>query len=504
MVIQTIDGTFDSFDLKRNRVNKLDSLNELKTKILKVYATEFGEEFTGTQSLVFKTDLANSKRVLGLLNERNIKIRNVKKKKYDTYKIELNDNEDVYEVSNLIFESGYVRYCHPDFVANIVKTTINDPLYVYQYYLNDTSNPNNDINYAPAFEYIDELTLHPLRIAVIDDGVEPHSDIATVLEGFTPRNAAGLGRPRLAGDGHGQACAGIIAAEHDNRFITGIAPNAEILPINIFFGGETNDDLADAIDFAWDEGEADVISNSWSFGSTTIIDEIEDAIIRAQTEGRGELGSVVVFSSGNYHDCTGCFSGVAFPGNVSGVITVGAMQRNGSIWGYSSRGSQMDVVAPSGDVNLNGDLYSLDREGTNGYSNNDFLTNFGGTSAACPQVAGIAGLMLSINPSLTQSEVRTIIGNTAIDKGSSGFDNTFGFGLVDAYEALRGACDGDTKLIYTAVYGTKNISSGCDVIVRDSEILSTGSLIINLLSPDAILTIDGPFEAELGSTLDIE
>ena len=479
-----------------NRRSKMDSLKNHKVEVYRVYKSEFGDNYATTNSLIFKLKENGKKDVYDLLKRNGVDPNSIVQKKYNRFKVNLVNDQKLFSLSNALYESGLVEYCHPNFIVEIEKTT-NDPLYVFQYYLENTSNPGNDINYEAALDYIDGLTLHPIRIAVIDDGVEPHSDIATVLDGFTPRSATGLGRPRFAGQGHGQACAGIIAAEHDNQFLTGISPNAEILPINIFFGGETNEDYADAIDFAWDEGEADVISNSWGFPeSTTIIDDIEAAINRA----RGD-GSVVVWASGNSHPY---LNGVTFPANVPGVLTVGAMKSNGSIWGYSSRGPQMDVVAPSGDTGGNGDVYTLDREGINGYSNNDFTTNFGGTSAACPQVAGVVGMMLSVNPNLTESEVRTIIRNTAIDKGSSGFDNTFGYGLIDAYAAVSNACNGDTKLINTTVYGTKVINSKCDVLIENSEVWTNGTLNINLMSPNTILKVDGPFEALPGSTLDWE
>lgn len=97
----------------------------------------------------------------------------------------------------------------------------------------------------------------------------------------------------------------------------------------------------------------------------------------------------------------------------------------------------MDLVAPSGNVNLTGDIRTTDRMGNLGYSNANYMNNFGGTSAACPQVAGVAALMLSIRPDLTETQVRTTLQNTAKDLGTAGFDNTYGYGLVKAYAALN-------------------------------------------------------------------
>jgi len=135
--------------------------------------------------------------------------------------------------------------------------------------------------------------------------------------------------------------------------------------------------------------------------------------------------------------CTYCFNGVAFPANVEGVIAVGAIDKNGDIWNYSSRGSEMDLVAPSGYINLDGDVRTIDRMGSNGYGDGNYINKFGGTSAACPQVSGVAALMLSSNPFLTETQVRTTLQQTATDMGVTGFDNTFGYGRVNAEDAVE-------------------------------------------------------------------
>ena len=136
-------------------------------------------------------------------------------------------------------------------------------------------------------------------------------------------------------------------------------------------------------------------------------------------------------------------NGVCFPGNVQGVLTVGAIDRNGNIQSYSKRGSEMDVVAPSGNCNLQGDVATTDRMGIKGYETGNYTLRFGGTSAACPQVSGVVALMLSENPNLTEVQIKNILHNTAKDLGVNGFDFTYGYGLVDAYAAVQKAKDMD-------------------------------------------------------------
>lgn len=340
----------------------------------------------------------------------------------------------------------------------------------------------------------------PVTVAVIDDGVEDHEDLGNrVLQGFTPQfslanpdtqGAPNQNDPPGSHVGHGQCCAGIIGATHNSLGVRGVAPEVDIVPINIFndwftllgdvYYSEDALDNAAAIDFAWDDAGADILSNSWAYttNNPTLIpnaDEIIAAIERARNQGRNGLGSIVIFASGNFNES---FTGVAFPANVNGVITVGAIDKNGSIWNYSSRGTEMDLVVPSGALNLNGDVRTIDREGSDGYESGNYTDRFGGTSAACPQVSGVSALMLSVNPSLTESEVRSILQQTATDMGTSGFDNTYGYGRVNAYRAVLNAFGGiiaGTDVVCTSntTFSLTGETSGLNVLWECSTGLLT-------------------------------
>jgi len=392
--------------------------------------------------------------------------------KYNTYVLETDDWDKLLQYSNRIYESGLVSYCHPNFIAPIERTT--DPLYPDQYYLNNTGQFGGtagiDINAPEAWNMT--LGSSTIKVAVIDDGVETHEELTgRVLQGYTPQTSTNNPDTHGAPNdndprhtdypydpdgpfGHGECCAGIIAASHNTIGIRGIAPKVQIVPVNIFndwsivpypYSGydsmlvysEDANDIASAIDWAWDEGEADVLSNSWGYNTidpddVPYADNIIAAIDSARTQGRNGLGAVVVFASGNENEN---FSGVTFPANVDGVITVGAIDKNGSIWNYSSRGPEMDLVAPSGGIP--GDVRTIDRMGSKGFETGNYYNYFNGTSAACPQVSGVAALMLSSNPFLTETQVRTTIQQTATDMGPAGFDNTYGYGRVNAYAAVE-------------------------------------------------------------------
>lgn len=393
----------------------------------------------------------------------------VKVKKIDEYgfvTLTVINEDKTFFYANYLYESKLVKWCHPNFWAEVKHNTI-DPLYSNQWYMKNTGQyfgaSGIDINIEGAWALTQGNS--NIRIAVIDDGVENHEDISgRVVSGYTPRNAAGLGAPNSSGR-HGQACAGIIAATKDNNIgIAGIAPNCLIVPVNIFHGGETATDIASAINWAWNHGQADVISNSWSILPA---DAIINAINSARTKGRGGKGSVVVFSSAND------FSAVAFPANVNGVITVGAINNNGNLHSYSNTGPSMDLVAPSGSINLGplalnnpiDGIRTTDRMGTNGYGPDNYVS-FNGTSAACPQVSGVAALVLSVNPNLTESQVTSILNSTATDMGTAGFDNTFGYGRLNACAAVYKALgttlsiSGPYEICGSATYTIPNLPAG--------------------------------------------
>ncbi len=294
-----------------------------------------------------------------------------------------------------------------------------------------------------------------IHIAVVDEGVDlTHPDLSpNLLTGFDATGNGTAGGP-LTGEFHGTACAGIIAAVKDNSIgIAGVAPNCKILPVHASFGsGQTDQWLADGLEWSWQPsfGNADVISNSWGGGSPS--SSITNAINSAVTQGRGGLGSVVLFSSGN----DGNFI-VSYPANLSNVIAVGATSINDSRESYSNYGIALDVVAPGG----NNNVFTTDIVGPAGYSTSDYASNFDGTSAACPHAAGVAALILSVNRCLTGIQVKRILelscdkpGGLCYNPGqpNGSWNNQMGYGRINAYRAVQFAFSLETN-IFTNIGG---------------------------------------------------
>ncbi|NEN24639.1 S8 family serine peptidase [Cryomorpha ignava] len=355
--------------------------------------------------------------------------------------IEVTNPKNSLLFANALVENGYVNWAHPNFYAN--HTKYSDPLYPFQFQMNNTgqyisgTNSLNDIDCNAAEAWGITTGSSSITVAVIDDGMESHEDMedangnSRLIAGFTPSNGAG-GTPYSSG-AHGMACSGIIGASHNDIGVRGVAPGVKFKSVNIFEGSETTNDLANAFTWAKNQG-ADVMSNSWGYTSCTLsLSALNSAITDAKNNGRGGAGSVIVFASGNgYKTC------VDYPAKLSYVMAVGAVTNLGTHSNYANEGSDLDIVAPSNAApgQAGAGVRTIDREGSNGYSSGNYTSGFGGTSAACPVVAGVAALILSHDPTLTELEVRNLIQSTASDMGTSGFDNTYGYGRVNAYQAL--------------------------------------------------------------------
>lgn len=398
------------------------------------------------------------------------------------------NSDDVLRIAHEISSLPYVQWCEPDLLRPL---KLYNTYYSDQYYLKNTGQNNGtegiDINIENAWDITTGSST--IKVAVIDEGVDnDHEDLYNaVLIGYTCKHLYEIGAPihptTSNPKSHGMACAGIIAARDNNIGIVGVAPNSQIIPINIFSDYEPENividsyDIKDAIEWAVDHG-ADVLSMSWGYDDSPYINQ---AINHALTEGRNGKGCILVAAAGNSTDPT--YMPVDYPANKNGVIAVGAVDKNGNRCYYSCYGNYLDLMAPSGDIDNNGDIVTLDRMGTLGYNNTNYFHNFGGTSAACPQVAGVAALMLSVNPELTYQEVEYILCHSARDLGTTGYDQYYGWGLVDAEAAVKAASltpkiNGKITLTGTNYYSISGVPSTYDV-----EWETTGSL--HILSVDS-------------------
>ncbi|HET6615556.1 MAG TPA: Ig-like domain-containing protein, partial [Dehalococcoidia bacterium] len=222
-------------------------------------------------------------------------------------------------------------------------------------------------------------------------------------------------------EGHGTFVSGIVGAESNNGAgAAGVCWGCKIMPVKVLGSTGTGSTAAVAagIDWAVDHG-ADVINLSLSSSSST--QTMLDAVNYAWNNG-----VIVVAASGNAD------SSVAYPAKYANVIAVGATDSDGARASFSNYGPELDVVAPGDTV--------LSTTGT-GFGDSGGWYGFGsGTSFSSPHVAGVVGLLIS-HGITDKNAIVDALTSTATDAGTPGFDNQYGWGIVDAASALTGGAD---------------------------------------------------------------
>lgn len=428
-------------------------------------------------------------------------------------------------VSQLYYESGLVDFAHPNFVVVVDyrETTPNDTLYGSQWHHRNGGASGGtvdaDADTSWAWDITTGVAANAL-IAVVDNGFDvTHPDLTPNLwanpteaadgvdnDGngkiddrigwdFTGCDSAmapaGCGDSNLAGGDHGTAVAGVAAARGNNALgVSGACPRCGLMLVR---QGSTSWANGVAINYAWQEG-AHVVTNSWGYAiGTPTTANVQTAITNAATNGRGGLGSVVLFAmnNGNINDCIGATPDIS---SLPNVIAVSASSNQDRKVTESAWGNCMDVLAPthrgyggatpySGTLNIT----TTDAQGNAGYNNTsppsapcpgetadrNYTNCFGGTSSATPLTAGVVGLMLSTNPGLTRLQAQRILQDTT-DKiqdsvgaysAATGFSApasgvaSHGYGRISAYEAVRVAAPG-------AMGGRGNV----DIFVRDNRL----------------------------------
>ena len=244
-------------------------------------------------------------------------------------------------------------------------------------------------------------------------------------------------------DIHGTPCAGVIASSGRTGNVRGIAYRSRILPVKVFHADSLASEAAVADALRYSALFADVISCSWSGPDS---DAIHDAIRVDAAAGRGGKGVAVFCATGNDFS----MQLIPAPAKWPETIGVGASTDRGTLASYSNTGPEVSVVAPSSggargiftsDVsnpNRGFNLGDANAGGADGLHTNDF----GGTSSATPLAAGVAALMLAVNPDLTAEQIREILQATAEKIGSgyvNGRSDRFGYGRVDAQAAVAAA-----------------------------------------------------------------
>jgi subtilisin family serine protease/plastocyanin len=210
---------------------------------------------------------------------------------------------------------------------------------------------------------------------------------------------------------HGTHVAGVVGADINN--VIGIAGTAQcrLMAVKVMndSGEGTDATVAQGMIWAVDHG-AQIVTMSLGVDAQTLA--LTNAVQYASAHG-----VVLVAAAGNEG-----LPSVSYPAAYPEVIAVGASDKLDHKASFSNSGSQLELMAPGVQIwsAKPGDAYQ----------------ELSGTSTATPFVAGVTALMLSINPALTVAQIRTVLNETAEDLGTTGWDASTGWGIVDAHAAV--------------------------------------------------------------------
>ncbi|MBX3147856.1 MAG: S8 family serine peptidase [Gemmatimonadales bacterium] len=254
-----------------------------------------------------------------------------------------------------------------------------------------------------------------VKVIVLDSGHDSTLSDIVVPVGFRCTG----GSPIFDSRGHGTHVMGIVGAVHNSIGVVGVAFDAAIWSANILDGSGLPDanEVACAIDVASVNG---IFAVNMSFSvdtSTSVTDAINDGY---------NAGMLFVAAAGNTHG-----GGVVYPASLTNVIAVTAIDSTNSRPSFTALGSTIELAAPGVNV-LSNSLPSGSMCTQGGVTG-----TCSGTSMAAPHVAGAAVLLKARYPGWTNTAIRNRLTGTATDLGTSGHDNTFGYGLVNVEKALK-------------------------------------------------------------------
>ena len=252
-----------------------------------------------------------------------------------------------------------------------------------------------------------------VKVAMLDTGVdETHPALAGAIDDARDFTSSRSGPADQ--NGHGTHTAGIVAARKD---LLGVAPQCRLLIGKVLGddGSGSGDGVAAGIDWACDAG-ADVIS--MSLGSPQADPQIFAAIQRANAKGK-----FIVCAAGN--DGAASQDSVNYPGRWKQTVSVAAVDRDGHLCTFSSRGPEVDIAAPGEDI------LSTYLDGK--------YARLSGTSMATPFVAGVTALLVAVHRGATNSktplnndsDLREHLERTATAVGFTGHDDGYGWGLIN-------------------------------------------------------------------------
>jgi len=408
-----------------------------------------------------------------------------------------------FDLIETIDQMNETRYAEPNMVDRLFLTP-NDPLYDEQWHYHNTGQdppggtPDADIDAPEGWGISTGGAV--IRVGVLDSGIpieggalshEDLDDPTRFLFGYDFSN--GDTEP-MDDNGHGTHVSGTIAAESNNGVgVAGVCWNAQILAIKVFdgSGSGSHENFRDGCIYAVDN-DCRVINYS---GGGSESETKEHGVAYADTHN-----VVVCAAAGNNWQGSVSWPG-AYAADYDNVICVSSVDHNDGSSPFSSIGPSVTVSAPGGygspydEDDIQSTFPNYDCYLTTNY---DLPLNYGplaGTSMATPHVSGFAALILSMNPGLSADSVRQLMINTSDDLGPTGFDNQFGYGRINIYNALSQM--GAIVISHTPLTDTKETVDDYEVVC---QIFSDTTLVSDSLLLQYELD-DVPYTEVLQSTI---
>ncbi len=348
-----------------------------------------------------------------------------------------------------------------------------------------------------AFESWGISTGEGVDVAVLDTGIDENHPDLNVVGGVTTVDDSHWGSD---GSAHGTHVAGTIGALDNGSGVVGVAPDVNLYAVKVLGddGGGTLESVILGIEWAVAQ---DIPIINMSLGSSASSEALEEA-----SDAANDAGSLLVAAAGNEGHPARRGDTVGYPANYESVLAVASSTETDGISGFSSHGPSVEITAPGSNI--------LSTVPGGGYG------EMSGTSMASPHVAGVAALLLSADPTLSNDEMRDILTSTAVDLGHGSEDQ--GEGLVKVNYALA-AVDGDSGDEEETVYevslsagdggsidpsGTISVTEGdsltfnvsaddgyeiADVVVDGDSVGAVSSYTIDSLSADTV--VEASFEA---------
>lgn len=386
-----------------------------------------------------------------------------------TYLVRVPRGSDVKSMQREYNAAANVEFAELDGIGGVALVP-NDPSIGNCWGLNNTGQfggtPDADID---AYEAWDIFTgFGNIILAVVDTGVDGnHPEMAgKMVPGWNTylNNSDTMDRYS-----HGTHVAGTAGAHGNNAVgIAGVSWRVKIMPMKVLSDGGSGSEAQCGAGIVWaaDNG-ANICTMSLQYytGSSTFRDNVNYAW------GRGVL---LIAATGNSRGRI-----IAFPARFERCFAIGATNHLDQRPSWSNYGPEIDVVAPGENV------YSLTPN--NGYA------YYSGTSMATPHTSGLASLLWSFDRGLSGDEVFEIIRATAEDKGSSGFDEFYGWGRINARFALDRALQDIAFPSSISLFRGTHTNGGPNEAKHSDDFYyaANGSMIPQALAPAIGVSVQG-------------